>query len=184
MILQWKRQDRLPDPVLDELPVKRPAASLQPRVVVDQRLQPYLQETETGVLGWKHLLSPNADEQPRRDAAHGLDGLDVDLRVVAVVDLHARCRRAVAAGEACREEGAALAEDVPVHAHPDGDPLLPVQHHRQVAGLRPPELDADLVLRLLLPTRRRRRLGGRLVLPPRLVGGCRWLVGHGRRGLD
>ena len=117
-------------------------------------------------------------------AVHEADGLDVDLRVVAVVDLHARRRRAVAAGEARREEGAALAEDVPVHAHPDGDPLLPVQHHRQVAGLQPPELDADLVLRLLLPTRRRRRLGGRLVLPPRLVGGCRWLVGHGRRGLD
>ena len=93
-------------------------------------------------------------------AVHEADSLDVDLRVVAVVDLHARRRRAVAAGEARREEAGA------------------------VAGLRPPEPDTDLVLRLLLPTRRRRRLGGRLVLPPRLVGGRRWLVGHGRRGLD
>ena len=60
-------------------------------------------------------------------AVHEADSLDVDLRVVAVVDLHARRRRAVAAGEARREEAGA------------------------VAGLRPPEPDTDLVLRLLLP---------------------------------
>jgi hypothetical protein len=82
-------------------------------------------------------------------AVHQTDGLHVDLGVVAVMDLHAGRWRAVAAGELLSEKDAAVAENVPVHAHPDGDAFLPVQHHRQVAGVTLPEPNADLVLLLV-----------------------------------
>jgi hypothetical protein len=65
------------------------------------------------------------------------------------MDLHAGRWRAVAAGELLSEKDAAVAENVPVHAHPDGDAFLPVQHHRQVAGVTLPEPNADLVLLLV-----------------------------------